>query len=216
MSALSQPGPRRLVRPLSYGVGIVGLCSTASLATFFAAGEPFGTINDWLIGVTAVLGGALVLVAERTLLDMPHAGRLLAGAAVAGAAVVAAGSALVLTGTTGFFLAGLVQSVGFALLGAWLLATSRAMARSEGWHRRLTALGTGAGALMVVGLVAVPGVLLRVDDVASAPAWVWIAEVSWLGIFFAYPLWAIALGRHLRAPQRARRLGGAAMEHPSR
>jgi hypothetical protein len=215
VSVLSPGRHRRLVRRLSYGLGIVGLCSTASLATFFAAGEPFGALNDWLIAVTAVLGGVLVLVADSASLEMPHDGRLAAGAAVAGAAVVAAGSALVLTGTTGFFLAGLVQSVGFALLGAWLMATSRAMARARNSPRRLSTLGTVAGALMAVGLVAVPGVLLRVDDVASAPAWAWIAEVSWLGIFFAYPLWAIALGRHLREPQRAEHLLDAATRHPS-
>jgi hypothetical protein len=47
---------------------------------------------------------------------------------------------------------------------------------------------------MAVGVVAAPGILLRLDDLQTAPAWVWIGFLSWLGTFVAYPAWAIWLG----------------------
>lgn len=50
-----------------------------------------------------------------------------------------------------------------------------------------------------IGLgVAAPGVVMGIDDMATAPGWVWIAFIGWLGIFFLYPIWAILLGRVTR------------------
>ena len=48
---------------------------------------------------------------------------------------------------------------------------------------------------MALGIAAVPGILLRLDDMGAAPGWVWIGLVGWLGIFVVYPAWAIWLGR---------------------
>jgi hypothetical protein len=90
-------------------------------------------------------------------------------------------------------LAGLVSSVGFAGIGAWLLVASRTYAAAA-WPRGIRRLGVAAGALMAVGVVSAPGVLLRLDDMATAPAWVWIGFLSWLGTFVAYPAWAIRMG----------------------
>jgi hypothetical protein len=107
------------------------------------------------------------------------------------------GSALVVSGTTGWFLAGLVSSVGFAGIGAWLaclcLRGDVAPASTPG----LRALGLAAGSLMVLGLAAAPALALRLDDPASAPAWAWIGSAGWLGIYVAYPAWAIGLGIRL-------------------
>jgi hypothetical protein len=58
----------------------------------------------------------------------------------------------------------------------------------------LRVLGLAAGALMGLGVVLIPGILQRLDDMATAPAWVWIGSVSWLGTYVAYPAWAISLG----------------------
>ncbi len=60
--------------------------------------------------------------------------------------------------------------------------------------RRLRAIGIAAGALMMVGIVALPAIPLRLDDASTAPAWAWIASVGWLGTYVAYPAWAIWLG----------------------
>ena len=63
-----------------------------------------------------------------------------------------------------------------------------------GWPRRMRRLGVAAGALMAVGIIAVPGIVLGLDDMATAPAWVWIGFISWLGTYVAYPAWAIWMG----------------------
>ena len=61
------------------------------------------------------------------------------------------------------------------------------------WPPGLRMLGIAAGALMAVGVIVAPGILLRLDDMGAAPAWVWIGSLGWLGTFVAYPAWAIWL-----------------------
>jgi hypothetical protein len=173
-------------------VGVVAIGSAACLAAFFAVGGPFGTINDIGNATTGVLSAA---VAWRMRSRIPGRRRGVAvGAALAGAAATVIGSALVVSGTTGFFLAGLVSSVGFAGIGAWLVALNRGKPQDPAWPARLRGLGVIGGVLMAVGVVAVPGVILRLDDMASAPAWVWIGFLSWLGLYVVYPAWALWAG----------------------
>ena len=67
------------------------------------------------------------------------------GLAVAGAALTVVGSALVVSGTTGFFLAGLVSSLGFAGIGAWLVAANRSDAARRGVAEPAAHDGRGRG-----------------------------------------------------------------------
>jgi hypothetical protein len=75
------------------------------------------------------------------------------------------------------------RSVGFALVGVWLIVLSRAARSASLWPRRLADLGLVTGLVMALGFVLSPGVLMRLDDANAAPAWVWLGFVSWLGIF---------------------------------
>jgi hypothetical protein len=152
------------------------------LAIFFIAGGPFGTINDVLNAVLAVLSGYLAWRLSG------HA--LLAYVALLGEVIAVIGSVLVISRITGFFFAGMVSSLGFALIGAWLLT----YCWSSSTPSSLRWLGVVAGALMVTGLLAIPGIVLRLDDMNQAPAWIWAGFVSWLGIYVAYPAWAIWSG----------------------
>ena len=107
---------------LALAVGVVAAGSAVCLATYFAVGGPFGTINDIGNAATGILSGWLAWrlrshVASRT-------ARIVTGAALVGAAITVVGSALVVSGTTGFLFAGLVTSVGFAAIGTWLVVTS--------------------------------------------------------------------------------------------
>jgi hypothetical protein len=177
---------------LVIAVGVVAIGSAACLATFFAAGGPFGTINDIGNATTGVLSA---VVAWRMRSRISGRRRDVAvGAALAGAAVTVIGSALVVSGTTGYFLAGLVTSLGFAGIGAWLVALNRGAPQETAWPARLRSLGVIGGALMALGVVAVPGIALRLDDMATAPGWVWIALLGWLGIYVIYPAWALLAG----------------------
>ncbi len=117
--------------------------------------------------------------------------------AFGGAAIAAVGSALVVTDTTGFFLAGLVSNVGFALVGLWLIGVNRGLASDETLPRQLATLGLAAGVVMALGLASIPGIILGIDDMAWAPGWIWIGSVGWIGSFVLYPIWALWFGRSL-------------------
>ena len=178
---------------LALAVGVCAAGSAVCLATFYAVQGPFGTINDIGNAAAGILSAGLAWRLRRQIPG--RAGDVAVGAAIVGAMISVAGSSLVLSRTTGFFLAGLVSSVGFAGIGAWLLVLNRSDAVAAIWPQGLRRIGVAAGALMTLGIVAVPGILLRLDDIRAAPGWVWIAQLGWLGIFVVYPAWAIWLAR---------------------
>ena len=177
----------------------MALISVASLALFFAVGKPFGAINDWTVGLAGLLSGLLALaIRSRGMVGAPGPATVSTGAAVVGAVIVVAGSALVISQTTGFLLAGLVESLGFALIGLWLIALNWPTGSASGWPRQLRNLGLVAGIVMALGIVVAPGIAMGVDDANTAPGWIWIGFVGWLGIFFLYPIWSIWFGNRLR------------------
>jgi hypothetical protein len=163
-----------------------------SLATYFAVQGPFGTLNDIGNATTGILSGLLAWRLRRHVTS--RAADLAVAAALVGAAITVVGSALVVSGTTGFFLAGLVSSVGFAGIGAWLVVLNRSGGEAAVWPPRLRAVGVAAGSLMALGVLSAPGIVLRLDDMAAAPAWIWIGSLGWFGTFVAYPVWAIWMG----------------------
>jgi hypothetical protein len=202
MNALESAGTRRL----ALAAGCVALGSAVSVATFSVVGEPFGTLND--VG-NAALGLLSAALAWRLRGRLPRRfAALTVGCAMAGAAIVVTGSALVITGATGWFLAALVSTLGYAGIGTWLVALNRSP-YTEAWPRRMRMVGVTAGALLWLGIVAAPGVLMGLDDSATAPGWAWFAMTAWLGIYVALPAWALWLARgaavapdasHLRSP----------------
>lgn len=184
---------------LTSAIGIVAPASATALAVFFVADEPFGTLNDFGNAALGVLAGSLAVGLRRAGAPPGLAGALASCSGVAGAGLTVAGSALVLTDTTGFFLAGLVSGTGFALLGTWLVALNRwAATTTPAWPRTLTTLGTAAGSVMAVGLLSVPGVVQRTDDMESAPWWLVAGGLGWLGTYALLPAWAVRLRRTLR------------------
>jgi hypothetical protein len=179
---------------LAIATGVVTLVSVVSLLLFFAVGKPFGAINDWTVGLAGLLSG-LLAVALRGLGRGRGAGATLGtGVAVVGAAIVVVGAVLVISERTGFLLAGLVESLGFALIGVWLVSLNWALGSTAGWPRQLRTLGLAAGVVMALGFVVAPGVLMGLDDANAAPGWIWLGFVGWLGIFFLYPTWSLWLG----------------------
>jgi hypothetical protein len=201
--------PARALGWLSVGVGVIAFVSVVNLVLFFLAGDPFGTINDLGNAAVGVLSGLLAWTSART--ELPTgAGRVAAVAiAVVGAGVTVVGSVLVLSEATGFLLAGLVTSVGFALIGLWLVAFNWSLRADPGLSGWLPKTGIAAGTMMAAGLITLPGILMRVDDMVAAPGWLWIGFLGWLGIYVMYPLWSIWLGGALL--QQRRRTGDQAV-----
>ena len=184
---------------IAIALGVVLLFSVVTLALFFAMGGPFGALNDWSIGAAGVLAAALVLSMRAGGLGGPSAGRVVGSAlAVIGGVLVVVGAWLVISERTGFLLAGLVESFGFALFGIWLTSLNWAMATSGRWSRRVARLGLATGVLLTIGLIVAPGIVMGLDDMETAQWWVWVGFVSWLGIFVLLPIWAISFGAILR------------------
>jgi hypothetical protein len=124
---------------LAIGAGLVAAGTPVCLATYFAFGGPFGTINDIGNAATGLLGAALALRLRRHV--SARSGDLAIAAAIAGAAITVVGSALVISGTTGFLLAGLVSSVGFAGIGMAVRRSRKqrisiSLSMTSGWLRR--------------------------------------------------------------------------------
>jgi hypothetical protein len=193
-------GSERITGGIAVVLGAVALISAASLAAFFVVGGPFGAINDWTIGVIGLLTGLFAAGLGREGNAHVARGVVPIGFAVIGAAIVVVGSALVISDATGFLLAGLVESLGFALIGVWLVVLNRSMAGAPEWPRRLPRLGIVAGLVMAIGFVVVPGIAAGLDDVNAAPTWIWLGFVGWFGIFFLFPMWSIWFGLRRATP----------------
>lgn len=193
--ALPDAGPG-LAR-LAGGVGLVGPLSAASLVTFFAVGGPFGAVNDVGNAVLGVLAGSLAVACHRARVPGGTAGIVGTAAAVTGAALTVAGSYLVMSETTGYYLAGLVSATGFGLVGSWLAHASLRTGQPA-LPGNLRTLGVAAGSVMALGLVSIPGVIEGIDDMETAPAWLVASGIGWLGTYALMPAWALRLRRRLR------------------
>jgi hypothetical protein len=131
----------------------------------------------------ALLCAALALLLHR------YGGVTVTTLACLGAGSAVMGSYLVISDTTGYFLAGLVSAFGFALVGVWLVQ----VCRSDDLPARRS--GLAAGAVMALGLVNLPGVLQGLDDQDSAPTWLLAAGFCWAGTYVLLPLWALRFAR---------------------
>lgn len=181
--------------------GVAGVLALAFLILLFTVGQPFGTLNDICIAVTAILSGILAWI----LFPQAHAqlffwSRVALIVAWGGALVVTIGSVLVLSGTTGWYLAGLYMAAGNALIGVWLLGLNYSALHSNAWSRELAIYGIVTSAVMLLGLAALPGIFARIDAWEAAPWYVnYIGQVSALGYLVLYPVWCILVGRILLA-----------------
>lgn len=176
---------------IAVAIGSLTVATVISLVLFFVVGGPFGLLNDIGNALIGILSAFLALRLAAAI----GTGMLGVGAAILGALVTVIGSWLVITEATGFFLAGLVSSVGFALIGAWLLTLTWSPIGSM--SSGLNTLGRVAGVAMLFGLVALPGILTGIDEMGAVPPWLWAFSISWLGIYILYPAWSLWLGRHV-------------------
>jgi hypothetical protein len=181
---------------IALAAGVAGLLALAFIILFFTIGQPFGTLNDIFIGVTAVLGGVLawMLFLEHRA-QSPLLSQVALGLALLGALVVVIGTILVTFVVTGWYLAGLYTAAGYALIGLWLFVLSWSVQQGNSWPNGLVLFGFVVGVVMILGLAAIPGILQRIDSWDAAPWYVNLGQVGGLGYLVLYPIWCILLGR---------------------
>jgi hypothetical protein len=190
--------PSRTLGWLAIAIGGVTLIGVISLILFFTFGAFFGTFSDLCIAFEAILSALLAWMlypAHRAY--SPRLSQFLLTAALVGALVAFIGSAFVIFDITGWYLAGLMNFFGYALVGLWLLGLNYFAQRMDRWPRRLVQFGLVSGAIMAIGLLTGPGIVGRVDDPELAPWFVNGAQVASLGWLLLYPIWSIWLGRLL-------------------
>lgn len=185
---------RHALSRLALATAVIDLLGVVSLIIFFAiGGGPFGLFNDVANGLVGLLslGLAWLWVTNRR----SGWSALALAAAGLGAIAVVIGSVLIIFDLTGWYLAGLVSTFGNALLGIWLLVANRLHRNVPELPRRLIMLGIAAAIFMIIGLLALPGVVARIDDPQLAPWYVNAGLLNWMGIYVLYPVWCLWLSR---------------------
>jgi hypothetical protein len=181
---------------LALVVGLVNLTGLLFLVIMSLGAALFGPLND----IFNALGALLSLALAAALYAQHHArSQQLATAAlilvIVGAGLAVVGSWLVMSGRTGFFLAGMYTMTGYALIGAWLLAVNY----GASWPRGLVTFGLIAGAVMLLGLAAIPSIFMRIDSFSAAAWHTWLGQAGFVGWAILYPIWCLRLWQLLRA-----------------
>lgn len=184
---------------LAIALAVVAVLGLAFIALFYGVGGPFGTLNDLCVALGGILSGGLAwMLYPMHRSYAPRLGRFALGSGLIGACLAPIGSSLAILDVTGWFLAGLVTTFGYALIGLWLLALNYSGLRWPGFPRRLAQFGMVAGGIATVGLLAGPGIIARTDAAETAQWFVLMAlYVGGLGWNILYTTWCIWLGRRL-------------------
>jgi hypothetical protein len=182
-----------VVSRVALATAVVSLLAVLSLIIFFAVGGPFGFISDVANGLIGLLSLALAWLWVRN--RRGGWSTLAIAFASLGAIVMVLGSLLIIVDITGWYLAGLVSSLGSALLGIWLLIANRLHRSAPELPRGLILLGMTTGIFMIIGWLALTGVIARIDDPQLAPLYVNAGLLNWMGTYLLYPVWCLWLSR---------------------
>ncbi|HET7901252.1 MAG TPA: hypothetical protein VFL59_08685 [Candidatus Nanopelagicales bacterium] len=184
-----------LARTVALWTAVIGLAGLVALVLMGAGLGFLGPVNDVLGGVTGLLALTLAVVGRDLLPASPavRTGALLA--AVVGGVLVAAGSVLVLTGRTGWYLAGLWSALGWAFLGIWFLVLVLALREDTGWPAWASVVGLVGAILMIVGFGVVPGIARAVDDWGQAGWQLVVPQAANALGSLLFLVWCLAAGR---------------------
>jgi hypothetical protein len=182
---------------VAIATGIIGFLAFIFIILLFTVGQPFGTLNDICIGLTAISSVVLVWVlypAHHA--QSPLLSQVVLVIAMIGALLVMVGSVLALTGVRGWFLSGLYMAAGNALIGLWLLGLNYSALRGSPFPQSLVIFGLISGVILALGLVTIPGIFRGIDtqeyELTLVNSIWWISSLGYLAL---YPIWCILLGR---------------------
>jgi hypothetical protein len=184
---------------IAIATGIVGLLGFIFIILLFSVGQPFGTLNDICIGVSAFL--SLVLVWKLShVLENPFSlvGRITILIALIGTLLVLVGSTLSIFAAKGWFQSGLYMAAGYGMIGLCLLVLNYSALRSNLFPQGQAILGLISAVVLALGLVTIPAIFQGID---SKDYEITVFNVIWwtgsLGYLALYPIWCILVGRML-------------------
>lgn len=171
--------------------GVAGLLAILFIILFYTVNSVFVPLNDISNGLLGILSGVLAAVlyaqyrAQSPLLSL--VGLVLA---LASAVVVVVGSALVVSGRTGWYRAGFYTMAGFAGIGLWLVGQNLVALQRSAWSQSLVIAGLVVGGLTIQGLAAIPGLFSGIDSWETSPWYLRYVGMgaSSLGWLVLYPL----------------------------
>ena len=197
---VAPPSRSAEVRLAALALGATAVTAAVCLLFMFAGVPALGPVNDHLNALVGWLALALAVLVRRREGARWPADAAVAAAAV-GAVVLTLGSWLVVSGATGYYLAGLVSSLGLAATGAALLLARPSLLAAGPVPAGTDRLLRLSGWCMAAGVLALPAALAGVDDPASAPPYVWVGEgLAWLGFYGLLPVWSLRLARRPGRP----------------
>jgi hypothetical protein len=171
--------------------------SISLFSTFLEHGsDPLGTSIDICVALGGILSGGLAWKLYPTHHShAPRESRLALGFALAGACFVLIGASLAIFHGTEWFLAWLVTTFGYAMIGLWLVGLNYSAVNWSAFPRTLAQYGLITGWVMTMGIFAAPGILADVNTTQAAPWFVLLALfVGTLGWNVLYMIWCIGLG----------------------
>jgi hypothetical protein len=184
---------------VAIATGIAGLLGFVFIILFFTVGQPFGTLNDIFIGLTAILSVVLVwMLYPWHHAQSPLLSQVALVIAMIGALLVVVGSVLAITGVKGWFQSGLYMAAGNAMIGLWLLALSYSALRGNLFPQSLVIFGLISSVILALGLVTIPAIFRGIDtqeyELTIFNSIWWASSLGYLAL---YPIWCILLGRIL-------------------
>lgn len=191
--------PSLTVGWVAIATGVAGLLALAFIILFFTVGQPFGTLNDICIGLTAILSVVLVwMLYPGHHAQSPLLSQVTLVIAILGALLVMVGSALAISGVKGWFLSGLYMAAGNAMIGLWLLGLNYSALRDNFLPHSLVIFGLISGVILALGLVTIPGIFRGIDtqeyELTIVNYLWWAGSLGYLAL---YPIWCILFGRTL-------------------
>ena len=183
---------------IAIATGVSAILAIICLTLMYTVNPSFGRVNDVfnsVIGISSVVL-AWMLYAEHHA-KSPLMSQLALALALVGAIFTIIGSILIIFSFTDFVLAGWYSSIGYALIGLWLMAFCYSFLRSDALPHNLVIFGIVVGAFMAIGLLGIPGIFAGIDSMESMPWYLYVAFFGWLGTYVMYPIWTIWLGRNL-------------------
>ncbi len=184
---------------VAIATGIAGLLGFIFIVLFFTVGQPFGTLNDIFIGLTAIMSLVLMWMSYRGHhTQSPLLSQVALVIASLGVILVVVGSVLSIAGITGWYRSGLFMVAGNALIGLWLVTLSYSAMQNTSFPHGLAIFGLVSGVILTLGLVAIPGILRGTDTkeylITTVNLIWWTAS---LGYLILYPVWSFLVGRAL-------------------